>query len=63
MSKTKECVLEDRPCTECGECNICDLDRSKICDNCGECIKEEADFKAIAIDDILQLEEEVGPGK
>jgi len=52
----KQCVLEDKICTECGECNICDLDRSKKCDNCGKCIDIDTDFKAIVIDDILQLE-------
>ena len=34
----KKCVLYDRACIECGECNVCDLDPGKICDNCGKCI-------------------------
>ena len=32
----EECVLYDRKCIECGECDMCDLDPSKICDNCGK---------------------------
>ena len=27
------CVLYDRACIECGECNMCDLDPTKVCDN------------------------------
>lgn len=34
----KRCVLYDRECIECGECNLCDLDPTKVCDNCGKCI-------------------------
>lgn len=46
-----ECVLYDRKCTGCGECEICDLDRNKICDNCGKClnIKDDAVIKIDAI--------------
>src|SRR5680860_229981 len=48
------CVLEDRPCTECGECDLCDQDPSKQCDNCGQCIEfPDGDFAEIEIDDIL----------
>ena len=51
----KQCVLYDRECIECGECNICDLDHSKICDNCGKCIgmDGESAFRAIRIDGII----------
>jgi hypothetical protein len=31
-----ECVLYDRKCTGCLECEICDLDPNKVCDNCGK---------------------------
>lgn len=48
------CVLEDRACTECGECDLCDRDPSKQCDNCGQCIELlDGDFAEIEIDDIL----------
>lgn len=30
----KQCVLYDRECIDCGECQRCDLDPDKICDNC-----------------------------
>lgn len=53
----KECVLYDRYCIECGECNLCDLDDNKICDNCGKCIEEDADYIGIDIDDIITEEE------
>lgn len=51
-SKVSECVLEHKPCTECGECNYCDLDESKICDNCMECIEGDQEFRAIGVTDI-----------
>lgn len=51
-----ECELYDRICTGCGECDICDLDPNKICDNCGKCldIKDDA---VIKIDKIIMDEE------
>lgn len=49
----KKCVLSDKICIECGECNICDLDVNKICDNCGKCIEIDSDYKAINIDEII----------
>jgi hypothetical protein len=49
----KQCVLEDRPCNDCGECMICDLDRTKICDNCCKCIDSGADYAKIDIDEII----------
>ena len=52
----KQCVLYDRECIDCGECNICDLDPHKICDNCCKCI-ENVDYKEILIDNILDKEE------
>lgn len=56
MAYIKECVLMDRECTDCGECNICDLDPNKICDNCCRCIDKDADFKSIEIDEIIEDE-------
>jgi hypothetical protein len=54
MAYKKECVLVDRECTDCGECNICDLDPKKICDNCCKCIDKDADFNSIEIDEIIE---------
>jgi hypothetical protein len=51
--KGKECILvADKECTDCGKCEICDLDPNKICDNCCHCV-ETADYKAIAITKII----------
>lgn len=49
--KRERCVLYDRPCNGCGECEFCDLDPLKICDNCGKCISS-SDFATIKIDGI-----------
>ena len=49
----KECILEDRECTNCGECELCDLDKNKKCDNCGKCIETSAESRAIRIDEII----------
>ncbi len=49
----KECVLEDRECSNCGECELCDLDKNKKCDNCGKCIESSAESRAIQIDDVI----------
>ena len=40
----KECILYDRECIDCGECMFCDLDPTKICDNCGKCIDMKDDY-------------------
>ena len=52
MEDEKQCVLYDRPCTDCGECDVCDLDPEKICDNCGKCL----DFKDSAVIKIDRIE-------
>lgn len=46
----KHCVLYDRSCIECGECNRCDLNPDKICDNCMKCMNDGLDYRAIMID-------------
>lgn len=46
---TRECVLYERECIGCGECDICDLDEDKICDNCGKCLEEEGEFRTLDI--------------
>lgn len=52
----KECVLYDRECIGCMECEICDLDPNKICDNCGKCL-DIRDDAVIKIDKIILDEE------
>jgi len=53
----RRCVLYDRNCIECGECNLCDLDPSKVCDNCKKCIgldnNMDTQYRAIKIDGII----------
>ncbi|MFO7819120.1 MAG: hypothetical protein R6V17_02680 [Halanaerobacter sp.] len=46
----ERCILTagSKPCTNCGECLICDLDDNKKCDNCMECIDMEG-FNAVGI--------------
>lgn len=34
----QKCVLYERDCIGCLECETCDLDPNKVCDNCGKCI-------------------------
>ena len=53
----KQCVLYDRECIDCGECQRCDLDPDKICDNCMKCVMGDADYRATSITGI-ELEEE-----
>ncbi|MDR2515585.1 MAG: hypothetical protein LBD02_10350 [Christensenellaceae bacterium] len=48
----KDCVLEDRICTSCGECERCDLNPAKICDNCGICIEPEEDYAKVPIEKV-----------
>lgn len=57
MPAEKECVLYDRLCIRCGECDRCDLDPNKICDNCGKCIDSGEEYAKLPIDAVL-LEEE-----
>ena len=49
--KGKQCELYDRECIGCLECEVCDLDENKICDNCGKCLDIQ-DVASIKIDKI-----------
>ena len=48
----QKCVLYDRDCIGCLECEMCDLDPTKVCDNCGRCLDIQ-DFVSIKIDRII----------
>ena len=50
----KMCVLDEyKECTGYGECEMCDLDPNKKCDNCMKCVNSEsAEFRGIQIDNI-----------
>ena len=51
IRENEKCVIYDRECINCGECEFCDLDPLKLCDNCGKCIEME-DVASIKIDKI-----------
>ena len=52
------CELYDRPCIGCGECERCDLDPEKVCDNCMRCLqRSKADYAEIMIDAVYTTEE------
>lgn len=48
----KQCVLYDRECIDCGECDRCDLDPDKICDNCMKCVMGDDEYLTLPIDEI-----------
>jgi hypothetical protein len=52
----KSCIFYiSKVCTNCGECDVCDLNSSKKCDNCGKCINmDNLDMKAVNIDEIQE---------
>ena len=56
-NKNVQCVLYERECIGCMECETCDLDENKVCDNCGKCI-DFNDVASIKIDKIYINPEE-----
>ncbi|WP_408956344.1 hypothetical protein [Natroniella sp. ANB-PHB2] len=48
----KECVLDYKACEYCGKCLFCDMDSSKKCDNCMECIQGEANYRGVKVDEV-----------
>lgn len=52
---SKICIFSDKKlCNDCGECDVCDLNRNKKCNNCGECLENPGyDSTAIKIDEIV----------
>lgn len=46
------CILEDRECTHCMECEMCDYVEDKVCDNCGKCIDSDAAYRAIDVESV-----------
>ena len=46
-----KCLIDPtKLCTDCGDCDTCDLDDNKICDSCGKCLGLDAESRAILID-------------
>jgi len=58
MENHRPCVLYDRECIGCGECDRCDLDPEKICDNCMKCVNGDAEYRGVTIDRIMFEQEE-----
>lgn len=57
----KKCVLYDRLCNDCGECemdDVCELDPNKKCDNCEKCLELDRNYKIIKITKIITDENE-----
>ncbi|MCR3761275.1 hypothetical protein [Clostridium felsineum] len=54
----KICILdENKPCTNCGECDKCDLDPNKVCNNCGKCLNpDNVNTRSILIDNVIDDE-------
>ncbi|MBU3113910.1 hypothetical protein [Clostridium lacusfryxellense] len=54
----KNCIFnEKRICSNCGECEVCELNSNKKCNNCGKCLELEGyDVKAIKIDEVFENE-------
>ena len=53
-----ECVLFDRKCCDCGQCDVCDLDSGKICDDCGQCIEEGREYRTLDIQEFITAQQE-----
>ena len=62
MAVHRQCVLYDRECIGGGECDRCDLDPEKICDNCMKCVNGDAEYRAVSIDRVI-LEGEIPSGE
>lgn len=48
-----KCLLYDRDCIDCGECDLCALNPEKRCDNCMQCVRSDADYSAIIIERVI----------
>ena len=53
MSK---CILYERECIDCGECDMCELDPTKRCDNRMKCVNNNAEYRAVIVDEVIAPE-------
>ena len=53
-----KCILYDRECIDCGECDMCELDPKKRCDNCMKCVNGNAEYRAVVVDQIIHPDSE-----
>jgi hypothetical protein len=51
---SNQCELYDRFCIDCGECDICDLDPKKKCDNCSKCLDDTGDYRVLKVDEFIK---------
>lgn len=53
---SKKCIFNEKvQCSNCGKCDICDLDDNKICDNCGKCLQlDKLKSRSINIDEVYE---------
>jgi hypothetical protein len=54
VNMAEKCELYDRDCIDCGECDMCDLDPGKHCDDCGRCIDDAEDYRSITVEDYFK---------
>lgn len=61
MAKYTYCIFEEgKSCSDCGKCDICDLNPNRICNNCAKCLEKDGfDMRSITIDGIAQEEEDI----
>jgi len=54
----KACIIYERKCIQCGECDMCNLDPKIKCTSCGKCLETEKEFRSINIKKFFQKEED-----
>lgn len=52
---SKECVLYNRQCTSCGECDLCDINPARKCNNCGKCLDDAEELRTLYIEDFMTI--------
>ena len=57
MAVHRQCVLYDRECIGCGECDRCDLDPEKICDNCMKCVATPITAESLLTESCLKVKQ------
>jgi len=50
----KECLLYDRACIKCYECEKCDLDSTKRCNNCEKCLEQSQEYRTVKVKEFLK---------
>ncbi|WP_154673455.1 hypothetical protein [Pseudobacteroides cellulosolvens] len=50
----KECLLYDRACIKCYDCEKCDLDSTKRCNNCEKCLEQNEEYRSVKVEDFIK---------